>query len=78
MRFLLMLLSGGLHSLMEKLMKTKPQPEPVTQPMSAPSVQDGVNVPVLFGSRMIKAPSIAWWGDVGIVKVEVPGRGKKG
>lgn len=50
----------------------------ISTPMTAPTVQDGVNIPVLFGSRMIKAPMIAWWGDVGITKVEVPGGGKKG
>ena len=50
----------------------------IPTPMTAPTVQDGVNIPVLFGSRMIKSPMIAWWGDVEITKVEVPGGGKKG
>ena len=50
----------------------------IPTPMTAPTVQEGVNIPVLFGSRMIKSPMIAWWGDVDIVKVEVPGGGKKG
>lgn len=49
-----------------------------TQTMEAPSVTEGQNIPVLFGSRMIKSPLIAWWGDVSIVKVEAPQGGKKG
>jgi hypothetical protein len=49
------------------------------EPMKAPSVEEGVNIPVLFGSRMIKNPMIAWWGDVNIIKVDAPsGGGKKG
>jgi hypothetical protein len=51
----------------------------VPEPMTAPTVEEGVNIPVLFGSRMIKTPLIAWWGDVQIVKVDAPaGGGKKG
>jgi hypothetical protein len=62
---------------MQKLMKTKEKVEPPEE-LSAPSVEDGVNIPVLFGSRMIKSPLIAWWGDVGITKVQAPTGGKKG
>ena len=60
------------------LMGGKPPPQAPDTPLSAPSIEEGRNIPVLFGSRMIKSPSIAWWGDVNIVKVEVPGGGKKG
>ena len=74
-----LLIFGGVGNLVtEWLMKTKPEKEEASTPMTAPSVQDGINIPVLFGSRMIKSPMIAWWGDVGITKVEVPGGGKKG
>ena len=60
-------------------MNKKPkETKDIPTPMTAPTVQDGVNIPVLFGSRMIKSPMIAWWGDVSITKVEVPGGGKKG
>ena len=56
----------------------KPPPQSPDTPLSAPSVEEGSNVYVLFGSRMIKAPLVAWWGDVNIIKVEIPGGGKKG
>ena len=60
------------------LMRGKKTTEEPPKSLEAPSIEVGVNIPVLFGSRMIESPSIAWWGDVEIVKVPVPGKGKKG
>jgi hypothetical protein len=58
----------------------KPKVEAKTeeQTLQAPRIEVGVNIPVLFGTRMIKNPIIAWWGDVQIVKTEAPTGGKKG
>jgi hypothetical protein len=56
--------------------KQKTVEEPV-QPMQMPNVEEGENIPVLFGSRMIKSPKIAWWGDVNIIKVPMESGGKK-
>ena len=55
----------------------KSEEEPAQQ-LEMPTVEEGKNIPVLFGSRMIKNPQIVWWGDVHIVKVPAPKGGKKG
>ena len=58
--------------------KGKRTPEEAPKKLEAPSIEVGVSIPVLFGSRMIESPSIAWWGDVEIIKTPLPGKGKKG
>lgn len=42
-----------------------------------PSVEVGKNLPVLFGTRMIKSPKIAWYGDLRILKVKADTAKKK-
>lgn len=58
---------------------SKPK-EPIKgiQPLAVPDTTIGKTIPILFGSRMIKDPSIVWWGDVHIVMEEIPqGSGAK-
>lgn len=74
-----LLIFGGLGNLVtEWFMKTKPEKETELTQLSAPTVEEGGQIPVLFGSRMISAPMIAWFGDTRITKVSIPGKGKKG
>jgi hypothetical protein len=74
----LIFFSGGLHFLFEWLMGKPKEDKEEIQELSAPTVEEGGQIPVLFGSRMISAPMIAWFGDTRITKVAVKGKGKKG
>ena len=38
----------------------------------------GVPIGILFGTRLLKSPSIVWYGNMAIVKVKVATSGKKG
>ena len=62
------------------MLLTMKQPKPATQadtPLESPTIEEGINIPVLFGSRMIKSPRIATWGDLKILKVKVDANKKK-
>lgn len=75
----LMFVSGGLHSLMKKFMKTPPLKTETAQTLQVPSTEIGANIPVVFGTVLIKDPKIAWWGDLLIKKEEITdSAGKKG
>ena len=54
--------------------KTKPlKPTAIDVPTS----NIGTPIPVIFGTRIIKEPFIAWYGDVSIHKTKVDSQGKK-
>lgn len=55
----------------------KKAPSLPTKQFEAPTTEIGVNIPVLFGSRMISDARIAWWGDLKIKKVKVNAASKK-
>ena len=44
-------------------------PKPQTQPpaglneIQAPTAEDGREIPVLFGTRLISGPNVVWYGD---------------
>ena len=62
------------------MLLTMKQPKSATQadtPLESPTIEEGINIPVLFGSRMIKSPRIATWGDLKILKVQVDANKKK-
>ena len=42
-----------------------------------PTQEVGVPIAVLFGTRIIKRPSVVWWGDLQTIKVPVPLASKK-
>ncbi len=55
------------------------QTSPATQDKTfeAPTSEIGVPIPILFGTRLIQSPSIAWYGDLRIIKIKVDSKGKK-
>ncbi len=55
------------------------QTSPATQDKTfeVPTSEIGVPIPILFGTRLIQSPSIAWYGDLRIIKVKVDTKGKK-
>lgn len=44
--------------------------------LQVPTAEEGREVPVLFGTRDIKAPNIVWYGDLRTVAIKSKG-GKK-
>jgi hypothetical protein len=67
------LATGLLSSMMGGGLADKTAP----QSLEIPSADVGAPIPILFGTRMIKAPNIVWWGDLRIIKVKVSVQGKK-
>jgi hypothetical protein len=59
-------------------MMPKPQsaPAPGLSEFTAPTAEEGREIPVLFGTRVMEAPNIVWWGDLQTVAVRKKG-GKK-
>ncbi len=41
-----------------------------------PTVEVGIEIPVLFGTRDLKSPNVVWYGDLKVVAVKAKG-GKK-
>jgi len=42
-----------------------------------PTTEVGKTIPVLWGTRLITNPSVAWWGDLKVLKVKMNTAGKK-
>lgn len=45
--------------------------------LEVPTAEIGTPVPVVWGTRILKQPSIAWYGDITIKKIKVSTEGKK-
>lgn len=56
----------------------KPQnaPPPSLDDVQAPTAEEGIEIPVLFGTRDINGPNVVWWGNVKTVAIKKKG-GKK-
>lgn len=58
------------------------RPKPQTQPpaglndIKAPTAEDGREIPVLFGCRLLEGPNVIWYGDLRTVAIKSKG-GKK-
>ena len=72
-----MLVDAGLYLLYQTTKGKKPKEEK-PQNLEVPTTTIGQPIPVLFGTRPMENPSIAWYGDLSILKVKVSGAGKKG
>lgn len=48
-----------------------------SKPLEVPTTEIGTPIPVLWGTRILKSPSIAWYGDITIIKRKVNPNGKK-
>lgn len=44
--------------------------------ITAPIAEDGVEIPVLFGTRDLNGPNVVWYGDLKTVAIKAKG-GKK-
>ena len=44
--------------------------------VSAPTAEDGIEIPVLFGTRDITGPNVVWYGDLSTAPIKSKG-GKK-
>lgn len=58
-----------------------PKPPPGTPPATldqfdAPTAAEGKPIPVVFGTVLIKAPNVVWYGDLRTVPIKSKG-GKK-
>lgn len=43
---------------------------PIIPPFEAPTAQEGLTIPVLFGTRNFKNPNVVWFGDVKTMPVK--------
>jgi len=59
------------------LLSGQKPPQVQDQALDIPSTEIGVPIGVLFGTRLIKDLTVAWWGDLSIVKIKVDAKGKK-
>lgn len=59
-------------------MMPKPQSVPPAGlgDIKAPTAEEGREIPVLFGTRDLKAPNVVWYGDLGTSPIRAKG-GKK-
>ena len=54
-----------------------PAPKPATMDdFDVPKAEEGTPIGVVFGSVIIKAPTLAWWGDLSTEKIKTK-QGKK-
>ena len=60
-----------------KSTKGKDPEEEAPQALEVPETEQGTPIPVLFGTRWISSPLVAWYGDLDIIKVPVDSSGKK-
>lgn len=59
-------------------MQPKPQKTPPAsiKDIEAPTAEEGRDIPVLFGRRIIKGPNVTWYGDLRTKPIRSKG-GKK-
>lgn len=48
-------------------------PPPSLDDMQVPTAEPGRPVPVIFGTRLCKAPNVVWYGDLKYTPVETKG-----
>ena len=60
----------GMFMLMPKPQTAKP-PSISAKKFEVPTAEEGREIPVLFGTRMIAGPNVTWWGDVESIKYEI-------
>lgn len=53
------------------LAPSTPKPKQKIQEFEIPASKIGINIPVVFGTRLISGPIVAWWGDVKIKRVKL-------
>lgn len=44
--------------------------------IEAPTAKEGLEIPVLFGTRLLRGPNVVWYGDIKTTAVKKKG-GKK-
>lgn len=52
-------------------------PQVQDQALQIPNTEIGIPIGILFGTRMVRDLTVAWWGDLSIVKIKVDAKGKK-
>lgn len=56
--------------------KPQSQKPPGLDEIQAPTAEEGREIPVLFGTRLMKAPNCVWYGHIRLVPIKKKG-GKK-
>lgn len=57
-------------------LKPPTQKPPGIEEVKAPTAEEGREIPVLLGTRMMRAPNVVWYGDIRLVPIKSKG-GKK-
>ncbi len=78
MNFLLQLGLMIVSSLiMSALAPKPPKPKPATiSDVDAPIAEEGVEIPVIFGTVWMRGPNVLWYGDMATTAIKTKG-GKK-
>ena len=57
--------------------KPQSQPPPGIGSVTAPTAEEGREIPVLFGTRDMDGPNVVWYGDIKTVPIKKRSGGKK-
>ncbi len=61
------------YTMQPKPANTRPDPGK----FEVPTIKPGASIPVVFGTVMVRDPSIVWWGDLRTEPILKGGGGKK-
>ena len=53
------------------------QINPAIQDIKLPTAEEGIEIPVLFGTRKLSGGNVLWYGDVSTTPIKSGGGGKK-
>jgi len=56
--------------------KPASQPSPGLGEIKSPTAEEGLEIPVLFGTRDLLGPNVVWYGDIQVTAIKKSG-GKK-
>lgn len=66
----------GLALAVSKFPKQQSQPPADLSQVTAPTAEEGREIPVLFGTKELRGPNFTWWGHFKTVAIRKKG-GKK-
>ena len=69
-----LVISFAAYALAPKPQNTAPVP---SNEIKAPTAEEGISIPVLFGCRELAGPNVVWYGDLSSRAIKSGGGGKK-
>ena len=53
------------------------QINPAVQDVKLPTAEEGIPIPVLFGTKKLEGANVVWYGDLNTTAIKSDGGGKK-